>query len=72
MSDNKPAMKYRIGFITATIWKNDNGGNKFYTVNLSRSYKDGDDYKNTDQLGHADLLNASRVLQKSEDWISDQ
>jgi len=71
MSD-KPAMKFKIGFVTATIWKNDNGGNKYYTVNLSRSYKKDDGYENTDQLGQQDLLNAAKVLQRAESWISDQ
>ncbi len=37
---NKPAAKFRLGFVTATVWKNDD----FYNVVLSRSYKDGDDW----------------------------
>ena len=65
---NKPEAKFRVGFVTATVWKNDN----FYTVNLQRSYKDGDEWKNTDQLGHGDLLNAARVLERAEDFIAQQ
>ena len=70
---NKPVAKYRIGYVTATVWKNDNGGTKFYTVNLSRSYKDeGGEWKETDGLGHGDLLNAVLVLTRAEEWIADQ
>ena len=64
----KPAAKFRIGFVTATIWQNGD----FYNVNLSRSYKDGNEWKDGDSLGHGDLLNAAKVLQRAEAWISDQ
>jgi hypothetical protein len=65
---NQPAAKFRIGFVTATVWLND----KHYNTVLSRSYKDGEDYKETDQLGTGDLMNAVRVLQRAEDWIAQQ
>jgi hypothetical protein len=70
MPNPKPAMKYKIGRITATIWLND----KFYTTVLSKSYKvEGEEtWKETDQLSHSDLLNASALLQKAELWISGQ
>jgi len=66
---NKPLQKFRVGFVSATIWKNESG---FYSVKLSKTYKDGDDYKDTDNLGHGDLLNAARVLTRAEDFISRQ
>ena len=69
---DKPAHKCRIGFVTATIWENQSNGNAFYTVTMSRSYKDGEDYKETDNLGHSDLLNAAKVLTRAEDWIANQ
>ena len=47
---NQPANKVRVGYVTGTIWKNEANGKSFYAVNLSRSYKDGDDWKNSDQL----------------------
>ena len=65
---NQPAEKFRLGYVTATIWKNDD----FYNCVLSRSYKDGDDWQETDQLGAGDIMNAVRVLQRAEDWIAQQ
>jgi hypothetical protein len=65
---NQPAAKFRLGYVTATVWLND----KFYNVVVSRSYKDGDDWKDTDQLGAGDLMNAARVLQRAEDYIATQ
>jgi hypothetical protein len=64
----QPAAKFKLGFVTATIWRN---GDFFNTV-LSKSYKDGDEFKDTDQLGTGDLMNAVRVLQKAEEFISAQ
>lgn len=65
---NQPAAKFRIGYVVATVWLND----KHYNTVLSRTYKDGDDYKETDQLGHGDLLNAVRVLERAERFIASQ
>ena len=64
----KPAKKFRIGFVTVTVWKNDS----FYNVTLARSYKDGDEWKDGDSLGHGDLLNAARALTRAEQWIAEQ
>jgi hypothetical protein len=66
---NQPDFKVRIGFVSAAAWKNQSG---FYSIKLSRSYKDGDDIKDTDQLGHADLLNGAKCLERIEAMISDQ
>jgi hypothetical protein len=68
MADKKPAAKFRIGYVTATVWKN---GEHYNTV-LSKSYKDGDNYKDTDQLGVGDLLNAARVIGQALEWICAQ
>jgi hypothetical protein len=45
---NQPVIKFRLGYVTATVWQNDQ---HFNTV-LSKSYKDGDEWKDTDQLGN--------------------
>lgn len=69
---NQPAQRFRIGYVTATVWKNDGRDRSFYTVEVSRAYKDGDDIKNTTALNQGDLLNAARVLERAENWISEQ
>jgi hypothetical protein len=70
---DQPANRFRLGNITATIWKNQtNGGNSFFTVNVARSYKEGDDWKQTDSFGHGDLLNCAQVMQRAEGWIAEQ
>ena len=54
----QPVVKFRVGFVTATVWLND----RFYSTVLSKSCKDGDEYKDTDQL----------VLERAESFIADQ
>lgn len=68
MAKNQPAAKFRLGYVTATVWKND----QFYSTVLTKSYKDGEEFKDTDQLGSGDLMNAVRVLQHAENFISEQ
>ena len=64
----QPAAKFRLGYVTATVWRNDD----FFNTVLSQSYEDGDEYKDTDQLAQGDLMNAVRALQRTEEFISDQ
>lgn len=65
---NKPMKKFRIGFVSATIWRNGD----FYNVEVSKSYKEGDEWKDTSSLGHGDVLNAAKALERAERWISEQ
>lgn len=73
MSD-KPAKKFRLGFITATIWANEspNGDRTWYSVEIARTYKDGDDLKTTNAFNAADLLNVAKLAERSEHWIAQQ
>lgn len=64
-----PAQKLRLGLITATVWDNDG----FYSVDLSRSYKNNEgQWQSTSSFGHADLLNLSKCAQRAETWIAGQ
>lgn len=63
---NTPAAKFKLGYVSATIWHNDN---KYFNVVVSRSYKDGNEYKETDQLGSGDVMNAVKVLETAAEWI---
>lgn len=66
---NQPVQKFRLGLITATIWKNEG----FYSVDLSRSYKnDQGEWQNTSSFHHSDLLNLSKCAERAETWIGRQ
>ncbi len=75
MAKNPPVVKFKLGSITANIWRNESSdGRAFYATDLIRGYtKEGrDDWHETHDLRHQDLLNASRLLQRAETWSSEQ
>lgn len=66
---NTPIHKLRLGLITATIWDN----NGFYSVDLTRSYKDQQsEWKSTTSYSHTDLLNVAKCAERAEIWIARQ
>lgn len=67
---NVPAAKFRLGNVSATVWKNSGQNGDFFNVVLSKAYKEDDEWKDTDQLGTGDLMNAVRVLQRAEEYIA--
>ena len=69
---NQPAAKFRLGYVTATVWKNQGTGDReFFSVEVSKSYKDGDEWKDTSSLGQGDILNAVKCLERAEQFIAD-
>jgi hypothetical protein len=53
---NKPVKRIQIRGITASVFRNttDNGA-AFYKVSLSRTFKDGDEFKSTTSFSRDDL-----------------
>jgi hypothetical protein len=70
---NKPAHKIRSGVLQVTIWRNTGEKGAWYTVNPSRSYKQGDDiWKETESLGFDDILAMCKLLDQAHSWIAQQ
>lgn len=62
MSGNKPTAEVRFGRIKATIWANENqNGERWHTVQLTRLYQDGDQWRSTHSFGRNDLLTVAKV-----------
>lgn len=72
MPKQTPAHEIRLGAVKAAIWRNDTDKGVRYNVTVSRLYKDGDDWKNTDSFGRDDLLLLCKVLDKAHTWIHEQ
>jgi len=70
MAENKkPELKYRIGNISAAVWKNEGekNGEKFetFSITLQRGYKDGKgEWQNTNSLQMNDIQKVISLLQK--------
>ena len=51
MPNQKPVHEIRLGAIKATIWANETSVGTRHSVNVSRLYKDGDEWKRSDSFG---------------------
>lgn len=70
---NAPVKKFKIGLVTAAIWKNEAGDKTFYTVTLQVGYKDAEGkWQSGDNLNADQLLNAAWCLTKCNSWIAEQ
>lgn len=67
-----PAHKIRIGALQATIWRNHGESGNWYSVKLTRGYKADDGWRETDSLGHDDLLAAAKLLDMAHTWAVHQ
>ena len=63
---NQPVRKFRVGSVTASVWKNDNG----FSVTLQKSYKQDDEWHNTQTLFQEDVVCAIRALDRAERFIA--
>lgn len=70
MAKKKPAHKIRLGNIHAAIWANDTEqkGVRFNTK-VTRSYNDGEGWKETDSLRRDDLPVAAKAMDMAYAWI---
>jgi hypothetical protein len=68
----QPAHKIRFGSLTVTIWRNPTENGTFYNVVPSRSYKQEDTWKQSENLGFDDLLTMAKLLDEAHTWIAQQ
>ena len=58
-----------MGRINAAIWGNTGSNGAFHTVTVTRSYKDGDVWKQSDSFGRDDLPLVARNLRDQKDIL---
>ena len=71
-SKNKPVHEVRLGAVKAALWRNDTDSGVRFNVTITRLYKDGEDWKNTDSFGRDDLLLVAKVADLAHTWIFEQ
>ncbi len=68
-----PETTFRLGNVSASVFVNevdgDGGKRKFRSVNVQRSYRDGDETKFVSSFGLGDLPTAIRVLQLAQAYV---
>ena len=69
---NKPIDTLRDGSLKATIWSNFGEKGTFYTVNLTRTYKDdADKYHDSDSFSGSELLRIAHLATRAYDRVSE-
>jgi hypothetical protein len=69
----KPAAEFRMGRIRCTVWANQHEQRgTWYSMTLTRSYKDGDQWKTATSFGADDLLVIGEVCRRARWWIQEQ
>jgi hypothetical protein len=68
----KPVHKLRSGAIEVSVWKNEGKNGTWYSVTHRRSYKQGDNWKDSDRYGEDDLLPLAKLLDLAHTWIISQ
>lgn len=69
-SSKGPIKECRHRSLRATIWKNATEKGVMYNVTLSRMYKDGDQWKDSQSFGFDDLMNLAKLLADAHTCIS--
>jgi hypothetical protein len=70
--NNKPAHEIRNGGVKVTIWLNEDQGKTRYSATVSRSYKAGEEWKQTTSFLKSHLSKLSTALAQAEQWIAER
>ena len=65
----QPVHEIRMGAIKATIWENQTQTGIRHNVTVSRFYKDGEEWKQTESFGRDDLPVLAKVVDFAHTWI---
>ena len=66
----KPVKKIKLGNIRVSIWENSGDkGKTWFNVVVTKTYRDGDELKDTNSFGHSDLPVVSKAMDFAYGWI---
>ena len=71
-SNVQPVHRIRHGAVSASIWRQDTEKGPMFNVTFQRTYRDGDDWKNSSSFGRKDLLVLSFIAARAFEWSSNQ
>lgn len=74
-TNKQPMTTFRAGGVKATVWENeiktkDGKTIDVYSVNIDRSYKDGDEWKTTSSFKLNDLPKVQLVAAKAYEYLA--
>jgi hypothetical protein len=65
-----PVFSCRHRALKAAVWQNESNNGPFYNVTVSRSYKDGEKWKESSSFGYDDILPIAELLRTCHGFIS--
>ena len=66
----KPTHEFKLGRIRAAIWANrSENRDVWFSVRLSRLYKDGDQWNSADSFSHEELPIVAKAADMAYSWI---
>jgi hypothetical protein len=69
MDHKKPEHELREGGLKATIWKNREGPETFYSVTFNRLYKDGEVWRESHSFSYRNLGRLLHLLLAAQEWM---
>jgi hypothetical protein len=69
---SKPVEKFRDGAIEVAVWRNESEKGPWFSVTASRGYKQGEEWKQSDNFGKDDILPLRKLLDQAHSWILQQ
>ena len=72
--DSKPIQVFKAGGIRAAVWKNtierDGQSTPVYSIQIDRTYKDGDEWKRTSRFSLNELPRVELVSRKAFEFLA--
>jgi hypothetical protein len=65
-----PVFTTRHRALKAAVWLNESDNGPFYNVTVSRSYKDGDTWRESPSFGYDDVLHVAELLRTCHSFMS--
>ena len=69
MAKNQPVHEERLGRMKAVVWENTTENGSMFNVTISRLYKDGDEWRESQSFGRDDCLLVARLAEIVAVWI---
>ena len=66
---NKPSHVVRYGAVKAVVWQNQTSNGPMYNVTVARTYRDGEEWKESSSFGADELLTLAKALNEAHTWI---
>lgn len=70
MDKNAPVHEARLGRVRAAVWKNESGKGTWYSVTISKLYKDeADKWQDGSSFSREDLPLLMKVAEEAYTWV---